>query len=197
MANDNDSNLRSSGPGLFTSLGGTGGGAGMGQLSPYLNIDPSYLSQSQPEYLFDTETKRGKFEKSFTAIGSSVCIGSAIGGTYGLFNGIRQTALQEGMKGALRRTQIMNYTLKSGGLVSNAFGTIAVSYSLLHSLLSNASVLEDNDEANSMISGTLTGLFFKSTSGVKKCARGGLIGFGLSAVWALGLKKQETVQHYI
>ena len=26
-----------------------------------------------------------------------------------------------------------------------------------------------------MISGTLTGLFFKSTSGVKKCARGGLV----------------------
>lgn len=44
-------------------------------------------SQSQPEYLFDTEQKRGKFEKSFTAIGSSVCVGSAIGGTYGLFNG--------------------------------------------------------------------------------------------------------------
>ena len=96
------------------------------------------------------------------------------------------------MKGALRRTQIMNYTLKSGGLVSNAFGTITVSYSLLHSLLSNGqdfcpnfiyiklklftvSVLEDNDEANTMISGTLTGLFFKSTSGMKKCARGGLV----------------------
>ena len=31
----------------------------------------------------------------------------------------------------------MNYTLKSGGLVSNAFGTIAVSYSLLHCLLVN------------------------------------------------------------
>merc|ERR1719411_2561922 len=173
-------------------MGGPPGGAGLGQLSPYLNVYPSYLNQ--PEYLFDTETKRGKLEKSFTAIGSAVCIGTGIGASYGLFNGIRQTAE---MHGALRRTQIMNYTLKSGGLVSNAFGTIAVSYSLLHSLLSNVSVLEDNDEANSMISGTLTGLFFKSTSGVKKCARGGLIGFGLSAVWALGLKKQETVQHYI
>ena len=41
------------------------------------------------------------------------------------------------MHGALRRTQVMNYTLKSGGLVSNAFGTVAVSYSLLHCLLAN------------------------------------------------------------
>ena len=41
----------------------------------------------QPEYLVDTEAKRGKLEKSFTAIGSAVCIGSGLGGTYGLFTG--------------------------------------------------------------------------------------------------------------
>ena len=35
----------------------------------------------------DTEAKRGKLEKSFTAIGSAVCIGSGLGGTYGLFTG--------------------------------------------------------------------------------------------------------------
>ena len=46
------------------------------QLSPYLNIDPSYLNTNTPEYIFDTETKRGKLEKSFTGIGGSVCIGS-------------------------------------------------------------------------------------------------------------------------
>ena len=96
------------------------------------------------------------------------------------------------MQGALRRTQLMNYTLKSGGLVSNAFGTIAVSYSLLHCLLVNGEpalhscnyniflpiavpAIEDNDEAKSIISGTLTGLFFKSTSGLQKCLRGGLV----------------------
>ena len=50
---------------------------------------------------------------------------------------MRQTAE---MQGALRRTQIMNYTIKSGGLVSNALGTIAVSYSLLHCLLANGKI---------------------------------------------------------
>ena len=106
MANDG----RRSGWELYTSLGGHLRAAGMGgppvgvshgQLSPYLNVDPSYLQQVkillrktweliyllQPEYLFDTETKRGKLEKSFTAIGSAVCIGSVVGGTYGVFNG--------------------------------------------------------------------------------------------------------------
>merc|ERR1712013_504972 len=137
-------------------LGGAGGaGGGMGQLSPYLNIDPSYLQNSAPEYIFDTEAKRGK----------------------------------------LRRTQITNYTLKSGALVSNALGSIAVSYSVLYCLLSLAH--EDHDEAKSVVSGTLTGLMFKSTSGLKKCARGGLLGFGLSTLWAFGLKPQESIQHYL
>ena len=78
MMNDN----RQGGAGLFT-----GGLGGAGQLSPYLNIDPSYLSNSQPEYLYDTEAKRGNFEKSFTSIGSSVCLGSASGGVYGIYAG--------------------------------------------------------------------------------------------------------------
>ena len=49
MANDSDGGR--SGPGLFTGLGGHLGGMGgppggnLGQLSPYLNVDPSYLQQ--------------------------------------------------------------------------------------------------------------------------------------------------------
>ena len=83
--------------------------------------------------------------------------------------------------------------------MSNAFGTVAVSYSLLHCLLANGElggerfkmslfvcfivpVIEDNDEAKSVISGTLTGLFFKSTSGAQKCARGGLVSDNLTNV---------------
>merc|ERR1719394_2059289 len=134
------------------------------------------------------ETKRGALEKSFSAIGTSVVVGSAIGG-------IRKTTNEQ--KAALRRTQIMNYTLKRGGLIGNALGTIAVSYSVLYCLGNNVPIIEENEEAKSIISGTLTGLFFKSTSGLQKCARGGLIGLGVSAVWTLLLKKQSAVQHYI
>lgn len=176
------------------------GGSGMGSqnnlqgLSPYLNIDTSYLS-SNPEYLFDTETKRGKMEKSFSAIGSAVCIGSSIGGAYGVYDGVRQTALS-GLTGRLRRTQIMNYTLKGGASFGNALGTVAVLYSLSHCLLS-LTVYEEDDEIKSMVSGTATGALFKSTSGLKKCARGGAIGLGLASLWAFGLKRQETVQHYL
>jgi len=136
MADDNGGARN---PGLFTGGlgGGRGGLGGAAQLSPYLNFDPSYLQTVEPDYLYDTEAKRGKLEKSFTAIGSSVCVGAALGGTYGLFDGIRQTAMAD-MSGKLRRTQITNYTLKSAASVSNALGSVVVSYSIFHALLSLA-----------------------------------------------------------
>lgn len=197
MADDNGGARN---PGLFTGGlgGGRGGLGGAAQLSPYLNFDPSYLQTVEPDYLYDTEAKRGKLEKSFTAIGSSVCVGAALGGTYGLFDGIRQTAMAD-MSGKLRRTQITNYTLKSAASVSNALGSVVVSYSIFHALLSLADDESGrlSEEGKSCISGTFTGLLFKSTSGAAKCLRGGALGLGLAAAWAFGLKKQDSVQHYI
>ncbi len=83
------------------------------QLSPYLNVNQNYLQTQVPEFLVNQEQRKGRIERSFTGIGGSVIVGSAVGGAYGLFDGVRQTALA-GMKGKLRRTQIMNYTMKSG-----------------------------------------------------------------------------------
>jgi len=183
------------GAGLFTGMGGLGPNqTNLQGLSPYLNIDPSYLQTSSPEFLFDQEAKRGGMEKSFTAIGSSVVLGAAAGGAYGLYDGVRATSLLA-MKGRLRRTQIMNYTLKSGASVSNSLGSIAVIYSSLYCLLSLAH--EEDDEMKSMVTGAVTGSLFKSTAGVKKCGMGGLVGLGLASLWAFGLKRQEQIQNYI
>ncbi len=78
--------------------------------------------------LFDfQDQKRGRMENSFTAIGSSVICGAGFGGAYGLYDGVRQSALS-GMSGKLRRTQILNHTLKSGARMSNALGSLAVIY---------------------------------------------------------------------
>ena len=102
---------------LFGSYPSFGGGIGrtgsLTGLSPYLNVDPSYLQTQVPEFIRNEETKRGNMENSFTAIGSSVLLGGTIGGAYGLYDGIRLTAVSQ-MKGKLRRTQILNHTLKSG-----------------------------------------------------------------------------------
>ena len=107
------------GSGSAPPMGGLFGGLGVGgaaQLSPYLNVDPSYLSTQAPEFIFNQDQKRGRMENSFTAIGSSVISGGVAGGLYGLYDGVRQTAASD-MSSKLRRTQIMNYTLKSGTLI--------------------------------------------------------------------------------
>jgi len=193
-----ENNNGNGGPGLFTGMGGMGG-LGGGQpnlqgLSPYLNIDPAYLNSNQPEFIFDQEAKRGGMEKSFTAIGSSVILGAAAGGAYGLYDGVRATAMSD-MKGKLRRTQIMNYTLKSGASVSNSLGSIAVIYSSLYCLISLAH--EEDDEMKSMVTGAVSGALFKSSAGLKKCLTGGAVGLGLATLWAFGLKRQEEIQNYI
>ena len=34
-------------------------------------------------------------EKSFSAIGTAVCVGAGLGGAYGIYDGVRQTAMSE------------------------------------------------------------------------------------------------------
>merc|ERR1719167_1835131 len=131
-------------------------------------------------------------EKSFTAIGSSVLVGGAIGGAYGVYAGIRHTALAE-MKGRLRRTQILNHTLKSGGSVSNALGSLAVIYSSFYVLISQ--LREEDDELKSCLSGAATGLLYKSSAGVRKCATSGAL--GLAAVWSFLLRKDQRISDYV
>jgi len=181
-------------------LAGFGGGLTPKQpnlqtLSPYLNVDTNYL-QSTPQYLeFDQDTRRGEMEKSFSAIGTACCLGSGVGGAYGLYEGIKQTANSE-LSAKLRRTQIMNYCLKGGASTGNALASVAVIYSLSNWLLTKTELVED-DEAKSLISGTFTGALFKSTTGIKKCVRGAGVGLALSAFWAFGIKKQDSVANFI
>ena len=183
---------------LFGSYPSFGGGIGrtgsLTGLSPYLNVDPSYLQTQVPEFIRNEETKRGNMENSFTAIGSSVLLGGTIGGAYGLYDGIRLTALSQ-MKGKLRRTQILNHTLKSGGSVSNALGSIAVVYSSLYILMSQ--VYEEENEIKTCVTGAATGLLYKSSSGIQSCAKGGLFGLAAAATWAFLRKKDQRISDYM
>jgi hypothetical protein len=134
---------------------------------------------------------------------------------YGLYDGVRQTATG-GMAGKLRRTQIMNYTLKSGMIhplaclkrvlkslrlkfsgarLSNSLGTIAVVYSSLYALLSLQR--EEDDEVKSMVTGALTGALYKSTSGGRKCALAAAFGLAISTMWSFVLRKDERVRNYV
>ena len=91
------------------------------ELSPYLpNVDPGYLQGADaPEFIINDDTQTGLFEKSFTAIGSSLFVGGIAGSTYGFFGHLKQAG-PSGLLGLLSwkkgpaRTELLNHTLKSG-----------------------------------------------------------------------------------
>nr|QBH72746.1 hypothetical protein [Nicoletia phytophila] len=157
---------------------------GLAPLSPYLNFDPTYLQQSQPEFIFPegAARQRGRFELAFSQIGGSCMIGASVGGMGGLYNGLKSTTLA-GQTGKLRRTQLLNYVMKQGATTANTLGVLAVMYSGFGVLLSW--LRGSDDEANTLVAATATGLLYKSSAGLRKCATGGAIGFGLAAAYCL------------
>ncbi|KAM8715756.1 hypothetical protein ACLKA7_002752 [Drosophila subpalustris] len=159
--------------------------------SPYLNYDSRFLRQAQPEFIFPegANKQRGRFELAFSQIGTSVMVGGGIGGLAGVYNGFKVTnALNQ--TGKLRRTQLINHVMKQGSGTANTLGTLAVLYSACGVLLQYARDQDDN--VNTVIAGTATGLLYKSTAGLRKCALGGAIGLGISSLYCLYLLAQES-----
>ncbi|XP_067009161.1 mitochondrial import inner membrane translocase subunit Tim23 isoform X2 [Anabrus simplex] len=156
----------------------------LAQLSPYLNFNPVYLPQSQPEFIFPegAARQRGRFELAFSQIGASCMLGAGVGGIGGFYNGLRNTTLA-GHTGKLRRTQLLNYVMKQGAATANTLGVLAVMYSGFGVLLSWGRGVDD--EANTLVAATATGLLYKSSAGLRKCAIGGGIGFSLAAMYCL------------
>ena len=89
--------------------------------------------------------------------------------------------------------------MKQGSATANTFGTIAVLYSAFGVLLSWAR--GEDDEINTVAAGAATGLMYKSTAGLKKCAMGGCVGLAISSLWVLynaaGSKKINEFKQYV
>ncbi|XP_017073291.1 mitochondrial import inner membrane translocase subunit Tim23 [Drosophila eugracilis] len=159
-------------------------------VSPYLNYDSRYL-QTQPEFIFPegANKQRGRFELAFSQIGTSVMVGGGIGGMAGIYNGFKVTTVLE-QKGKLRRTQLINHIMKQGSGTANTLGTLAVLYSACGVLLQF--VRGQDDHINTLIAGSATGLLYKSTAGMRRCAYGGAVGLGISSLYCLYLLAQEN-----
>ncbi|XP_064633120.1 mitochondrial import inner membrane translocase subunit Tim23-like [Lineus longissimus] len=152
-------------------------------MSPYLNFDPAYISPSPGSEFIMPEgasAHRGRFELAFSQIGGSVLVGAGIGGTNGVLSGLRAT---RELAGAAKRTQMLNFVAKQGASSAQSLGVLALMYSVFGVVIGWARGVED--ELNTLTAGTATGLLYKSSSGLKKCARGGAIGFGLAAAYCV------------
>jgi import inner membrane translocase subunit TIM23 len=161
-------------------------------MSPYLNFDPAFLNVDPDSQFILPEGashRRGRFELAFSQIGGSVCVGAGVGGVTGFLNGLKDTRAAQ-LAGPVRRTQMLNYITKKGASSAQTLGVIALMYSICGVVLCKTRGAED--ELNTLAASTLTGLAYKSTAGLKRCLRGGAIGFGLGAVYCLYTSKDHV-----
>ncbi|XP_026469576.1 mitochondrial import inner membrane translocase subunit Tim23-like [Ctenocephalides felis] len=154
------------------------------QLSPYLNYNPVYLPTGQPDFIFleGSSRQRGRFELAFSQIGSCCIAGATLGGMAGMYNGLKATARAK-QTGNLRRTQILNHVMKQGSATANTLGTVAVMYSGFGVLF--CWIRGEDDDINTLAAAASTGAFYKCTAGLRKCALGGLVGFGLAGFYCM------------
>lgn len=170
----------------------------LGRLNPYLNVDRSVLDDG-PQYIFPEGAKRqrGRFEVAFSQIGGCVMIGGLLGASVGSVYALIESRRQ-GLAGVARRTQLINYMTKNGAAYANSFGVVAVMYSAFGVLFEK--VRDRDDDLNTLASGATTGLLFKCTSGLRKCAVGGAAGLGVAAALVAakrGTQLRERIGEYL
>lgn len=79
--------------------------------------------------------------------------------------------------------RLLNHVMKQGSATANTLGSITVLYSAFGVLFQYAR--GEDDEANTILAGTATGLLYKSTAGLKRCAIGGGVGLAISGLYCL------------
>uniref|UniRef100_A0A4W5NB82 Translocase of inner mitochondrial membrane 23 homolog a (yeast) n=1 Tax=Hucho hucho TaxID=62062 RepID=A0A4W5NB82_9TELE len=156
---------------------------GMSPLSPYLNVDPRYLLQGTDEFILPTGASktRGRFELAFFTIGGSCITGAAFGTVNGLRMGLKETREM----GWTKPRNCLGVFVPCMSILT--MGCACVFTALLYSIFGVAieKARGAEDDINTMAAGTLTGMLFKSTGGLKGVARGGLVGLAMSGAYAL------------
>jgi import inner membrane translocase subunit TIM23 len=90
--------------------------------------------------------------------------------------------------------RIINYVARQGATTASAMGSIALLYSLIGTGISWGRGVDD--ELNTVASGGMTGLLYRSTAGWKGALRGSLYGLGISSLYVLVTSK-ERLQPYM
>jgi len=152
-----------------------GGGVGLG-LSPLLNYDPSlYMNEDLTEqFVFPEEAtkKRSLSEKMFSSIGTMYLAGIASGGSYGLYEGMRYGQGETISK--LRLNSVLNGVTRRGPFFANSLAVVALMYGCTNFAVEK--IRGSEDEINSVIAGTTTGLLFRCTAGPRAIGIAGAVG---------------------
>ncbi|KAF6020675.1 TIMM23 [Bugula neritina] len=160
---------------------GLSGNTGMS--SPYLDFNPAFVTPgADSDYLYPEWSSgasgRGRFELMFSTIGGFTAAGGFLGGMNGVYAGLQGTST---LSGSAKRTQMINFIAKRSASWAQMCGIVALMYSGIATILQKAR--GHDDELNTVASGTLSGMLFKSTAGSRGCLKGGAAGLGITALY--------------
>lgn len=150
----------------------------MRQIDPAL-ISPGSSIRSRSaapavDYVFTDDyksfRKKSGTEQLTYLAGSAYLTGALVGGSRGCYQGL---AASIGKPPKLRLNAVLNATGRQGALLANAFGILALAFSLSESAVYNYS--SDETMGNYALAGAAAGALYKST-------RGGRV----AAVWSAG-----------
>uniref|UniRef100_A0A673LTF8 Mitochondrial import inner membrane translocase subunit TIM23 n=2 Tax=Sinocyclocheilus rhinocerous TaxID=307959 RepID=A0A673LTF8_9TELE len=148
-----------------------------------LQVTSQVAESDTDEFILPTGANktRGRFELAFFTIGGCCITGAAFGTLNGFRMGLTETRDMPWSKP--RNVQILNMVTRQGASWANTLGSVALLYSVFGVAIEKARGAED--DLNTVAAGTLTGMLFKSTTGLKGAARGGLVGLAMSGLYAL------------
>jgi hypothetical protein len=118
--------------------------------------------------------------------------GGVAGGTYGILQGLRQTAGLPHMK--LRVNGILNACGRRGGMAARSLAAAVLSFHMIKKVVSLARGNDDNEPINFVGSAAAVGGLIGATHGVRSAAIGTVAGGVIGAVGLFGtqsLKKEQ------
>ncbi|XP_011154799.1 mitochondrial import inner membrane translocase subunit Tim23 isoform X2 [Harpegnathos saltator] len=149
-----------------------------------MNVDPSYLPISQPEFIFPEGAvkQRGRLELAFGQIGAACILGAGIGGASGLYRGIKATTIA-GETGKLRRTQLINHVMKGGANMANSLGVITIMYTCAG--IGITWIRGTDDSLNTIGAAAASAALFRSAAGVRKAGFASAIAAGVATMYCI------------
>jgi mitochondrial import inner membrane translocase subunit TIM23 len=146
----------------------------------YLSLEDSALSDLPGAQ--SVIPSRGFSDDLCYGTGITYLAALSLGGAWGLQEGLRRSA---GQPPKLRLNSVLNAVTRRGPFLGNSAGVVAITYNLFNSGI--GWIRGKHDSANTIAAGTLSGMLFKSTKGVRQMAiSGGIVGT-VAGVWAVSL----------
>ncbi|KAI0115083.1 Tim17-domain-containing protein [Daldinia grandis] len=157
----------------------------------YLSLEDSALSDLPGAH--SAIPSRGFSDDLCYGTGITYLTALSLGGVWGLQEGLRRSS---GQPPKLRLNSVLNAVTRRGPFLGNSAGVVAITYNCFNSGIGY--LRGKHDSANTIAAGTLSGMLFKSTRGLRPMLiSGGIVG-SIAGAWAITKKvvlSPETQGH--